>query len=110
MVQQLQHVMVISDSAIVIPIRLLAWELIEHGDEQQVESAVTLNHALELLDNRVEVSRVVVDMFDSVFKPFLLGVITPWKPSIRSSKLSATLIIALNMPNQTCAYDALSLF
>lgn len=84
MVQNLQHVVVISNLAVtgrIFVVWMSLWDFVEHRVEVHKDSRIVLNEVLKVLQDWSKLPRVLLGIFDLIIKPFSMNTIVCWKPS-----------------------------
>ena len=86
-VENQEHVLVVSHLFVtsgIFLVRVLIWDLIEHGCEEHIESSVSLDQFFEFLDDWLELFWVIVDMVNHPAKPLLLDTMILRLPCTRA--------------------------
>ena len=99
MIEDLQKVLVTANLTVagwVIDVWLLRQNLLEHGVEQHVDTSVAFDELFELLQHRVKVLRVLVNMVDYATEPFSVHKMITGQPVSNSSR-SRQRVLDLNV-------------
>lgn len=86
-IQDVEEVLVVPDLLVafwIVVVRLLVGDLLEHLIEEHVNTAVALNELFELLQNRVELFGVLLDMVNDTIDPVLVDSVITREPIAHS--------------------------
>lgn len=84
MVEDLEHVMVVTDllaTGRISAVDVLVGDLFEHGSEVHVDSGVAFNELLEFLENRNQWLLVLVSVLHLLTEPLVVRAVIGGQPS-----------------------------